>query len=91
MKYIARTVFGIIFILLVGCNLYILASSFKLESSINFYEREIAMYHQENVELEKKAYQVDSLNYSASEAARLSFVKEVEPMYLDKLQYALKK
>lgn len=88
MKTLSRIIFGVIFLALIIANLSTLVSGIMLGSKINFYEVETRKLHQQNIELEKKAYQVNSYQSIASEAARLDFSKKVEPMYIDTLTVA---
>ena len=89
-----KTTFGIIwlfFILLLGANIYIFLSGMDLSQKINTYEKETKRLHQENIDLEAKAYEANSLQYAASRAADLDFTKKAEPYFLENLHFALKK
>jgi hypothetical protein len=90
MKTIIKSIFFVVFASLVVANVYIFVSSIKLGERITFYESEIKKLHNANIELEQKVYKVNSLQYSASQAAALDFTKKVEPIYLDKLHFAQK-
>ena len=89
-----KTIWALLFILfpILACaNIYIFVSGISLGEKINYYERESKTLHGQNIELEKKVYEVNSLQYTASEAARLEFVKKVEPIYIQNLPVALNK
>ena len=88
MKAFSKLLFGVFFLGLIIANVSTFVSSIVLGSKINYYEIETRKLHQQNIELEKKAYQVSSYQSIASEAARLNFVKKVEPMYIDNLPVA---
>ena len=78
------------FFVLLFVNIFIFVRSIALGSEINFYEKEIKKVHQENIELSNKTYEIDSLQYAASLAARLEFTQSVKPFYLEGLnKYAL--
>jgi hypothetical protein len=51
-------------------------------------EQKIVSLRRENRELETKVYEMDSLEYAASRAADLSFIKKVTPIYLEMFKYA---
>lgn len=86
---IKRLIALTIFALLVG-NLYIFVHTIQLSDDINRFEKEIRNIHQENLTLENKVFEVDSLRYAASLAAELDFSNKSEPFYLERLRYAFK-
>ena len=88
MKLIRRLIFTILFFTLIVSNLSIFVSSISLGAKINYFEIETSKLHMQNIELEKKAYQVNSYQSIASDAAQLDFVKKAEPMYIDNLAVA---
>lgn len=61
----------------------------RLSNDVSFYETEIRKTHLNNIELEKKASGIDSLQYASSMAAIMNFTKKEIPLYLDNLKYAL--
>lgn len=79
------------FVFLLAANIYIFLSGMNLSEKINTYEKETRRLHQENIDLEAKAYEANSLQYAASRAAELDFTKKAEPYFLDNLRVALKK
>ena len=79
------------FVFLLAANIYIFLSGMNLSEKINTYEKETRRLHQENIDLEAKAYEANSLQYAASRAAELDFTKKAEPYFLDTLRVALKK
>ena len=90
MNIFKKTVWVTFFILLF-VNMSILVHSISLSHEINIYENEIKKIHQENIELSNKAYEIDSLQYAASMAARLEFTQSATPFYLEGQKYALNK
>jgi len=78
------------FIVLVGANVAIFVHSIRLSDEINRFERDLKTVHQENLSLEKKVNEIDSLRFADSIAASLGFVKKAQPLYLDHLKYAKK-
>jgi len=87
-KNIKNIIWPILFILVVS-NIYIFVSGIKISDEINRYESEITKIHQENIDLEKKTYEVESLKYTASMAASLNFIEKPAPLILNKAAYAL--
>lgn len=79
------------FVVLLVANIYIFLSGMNLSEKINTYEKETRRLHQENIDLEAKAYEANSLQYASSRAAELDFTKKAEPYFLDNLRVALKK
>jgi hypothetical protein len=69
--------------------MYIFVSGIVLGNQITHFEQEIKKIHQQNVELDKQTSHLDSLEYAASIAASLDFVKRSTPIVLDNLKYAL--
>jgi cell division protein FtsB len=78
------------FVLLLAANIYIFLSGMNLSEKINTYEKETKRLRQENIDLEAKAYEANSLQHAASRAAELDFSKKAEPYFLDNLRVALK-
>lgn len=91
MKKIGKLIIGISFIALVAVNLYIFVSGMKLSEQIGFFEQETKRLYKENLSLEKKAYEADSLQFAASVAAQLDFAQKAEPYFLENLGFALRK
>lgn len=88
MKFITKYIIWTIFLILLSANVYIFVHSIKLANEINRFEKEMRAFHQENLILENKIYEVDSLQYAASMAARLDFSEKAQPLYLENLKYA---
>lgn len=86
-KYLIWTTF----IALIFINIIIFVSGIKLSDEISYFEKEISVYHQQNVELEKQKSTLGSLQYAASIAAVLDFSKKSQPVFLESLQYAMNK
>lgn len=85
--YLRYSLFAVSLLLIVA-NFFIFASSISIGQKITYYEVESYKLHLENIELEKKVYEVNSLSHVASEAANLRFVQSARPMYLDSLNVA---
>lgn len=89
MRFILRNTVWVLFIALIVCNVYIFISGITLSDEISGFDKNIAKLHQENLELEKKLYDVSSLHYAASVAAQLSFTEKSNPIYWESLKFAL--
>lgn len=76
--------------MLIGANIVIFVKSMSLSQQINLFEMETKKLKQENIELEKEAYRINSLQYVSSIAAELGFKKKAEPYFLENLDFALK-
>lgn len=85
LKKIAFIALGILAVI----NIIFFVHSIALGSEINTFEKEIKSIHQENLTLENKIYQVDSLQYAASVAAQLDFTRQSIPIYIHNDVYAL--
>lgn len=79
------------FIGLVIVNLYIFVSGMNLSQRISHFDQETKRLHRENLSLQKKAYDADSLQFAASVAAQFDFAKKAEPYFLENLGFALRK
>jgi len=88
MKNIIKSTIYIVFLALIFANFSIFASSISISQKITYYESESQKLHQENIELERQAYEVNSLQHIASEAANLQFTQQTKPMYIDNLKVA---
>lgn len=91
MKKLIQVGVWLIMIFLVVANIFIFVSGIILSDKIAHFERETKILHQENIELDKKISYVDSLEYAASMAASLDFVKKSSPVVLENLKYAFNK
>lgn len=80
----------LMFVGLAIANIGIFISSIQLSDKITFYDKESKRLKQENLDLEQKIYEVNSLQKAASAAAELDFTKKAEPNYLENLGVALK-
>ncbi len=89
MKILKYTIW-LVFIGLVSANLYIFVQSMKISQHINYLDKETKKLHQGNLDLEKKAFETDSLEYAASMASQMAFTKKAEPFFLDNLGFALR-
>jgi len=88
MKSLTRYSIWVIFLVLVSANIYVFLNSLKLSDEINHFENEIKNLHQENLNIENKIYEVNSLKYAASIASELDFTQKAQPIYLENLKYA---
>lgn len=89
MRNVYKNIVLVVFLTLMVGNMYVFLTGVALGDEINHYEKEITRLHQENLDIEKKVYDSESLNYAASVAAQLNFTKTTTPVYLDNLKYAL--
>ena len=88
MKKIISNLIWIFLLTLIFFNGYTFVCGIQSASDFNQMEEKIISLRRENRELETKVYEMDSLEYAASRAADLSFVKKVTPMYLESFKYA---
>lgn len=91
MKKIAKLLVGVLFLVLIAANLYIFVSGMNISQQISYLEAETKRLHKENLSLQKKAYEADSLQFAASIAAQLDFAQKAEPYFLENLGFALRK
>ncbi len=83
MKGVFKQTIWFIFFFLVVANVFLFINGMRLSADINGFESQITLLHKQNVELEKKAYQIESLTYAASMAAQLQYTKKSAPVYMD--------
>lgn len=88
MKFFAKHFIWIIVIGLFVANVFVFVSGVQLSDEIMHYDQEIKRYTQENMELEKKAFDIGSLQHAASMAADLQYTEKIAPTYLDNLKFA---
>ena len=88
MQSLTKYFIWFIFAILLTGNVFIFLNSIKLSDEINHFEKETKNLHQENLNIENKIYEVDSLQYAASMASELDFTQKAEPIYLENLKYA---
>ncbi|MBI4008897.1 hypothetical protein HY357_01575 [Candidatus Roizmanbacteria bacterium] len=88
MNLLTKHTIAIIFFLLLSANVFVFIHSIKLSDEINHFEKEIKVLHQENLSLENKMYEIDSLQYASSIATQLNFTDKAQPIYLENLKYA---
>lgn len=91
MKKIAKLLIGVLFLVLIAANLYIFVSGMNISQQISYLDQETKRLHKENLSLQKKAYEADSLQFAASVAAQLDFDQKAEPFFLENLGFALRK
>ncbi len=91
MKKIGKVLIGVLFLTLIAANLYIFVSGMTIGQKISYLEKETKRLHKENLSLQKKAYEADSLQFAASVAAQLDFAQKAEPYFLESLGFALRK
>lgn len=89
MKIIFRNILIILLPILVFSNIYVFVYGFSLGEQANHYEADTRIIHQENIELEKRLFEVESLRYTASKAAELGFYVKPTPFIIDNFKYAL--
>lgn len=89
MKKLTNAAVWIFFLILIAGNIYIFLGGMTLSNEIGRYEKETVRLNLENIDLEKKVYELSSFRYAASMAAQLSFTKKSQPLYLDDIKYAL--
>lgn len=88
MNHLTKYILWAVFFVLISVNIYVFLNSLKLSDRINLFEKEIKSMHQENLGLENKIYEVDSLQYAASLAAQLDFSQKAQPTFLENLKFA---
>ncbi len=88
MNQLTKYTISAIFLALISANIYVFLNSLKLSDKINLFEKEIKSLHQENLGLENKIYEVDSLQYAASLAAQLDFTQKAQPTLFENLKFA---
>ena len=88
MKKIHQIPITLLFIGLSIFHIYLFVSGIALGEEINNFEHEIKKLRTENIDLEQKLYNIESLSHAASAAARMEFIKKVTPVYLDNLTIA---
>ncbi len=88
MKHLYKSPVWIVFLILIGANIGLFVSGMSLSDKISYYEDSIHTYHRQNIDLERQAVEAGSLSFSASEAAKLGFVKQANPVYLEKVGVA---
>ena len=91
MKKIGKILLTVLFLVLVTANLLIFVSGMNLSQQISHFEQETKRLRRENISLQKKAYEADSLQFAASVAAQLNFAQKAEPYFLENLGFALRK
>ncbi len=74
---------------LILANMFVFVSGIVLGDQIGRFEQGTKKVHEQNVALKQKTSQLDSLEYAASAAASLDFVKRSSPIVLENLKYAL--
>lgn len=82
--------FAIICLCLVAVNVMYFIKGVRLSDEVNYFEKELKVLKQSNVEYEQKIYELESLSKTASLAAQLDYDKFNEPIFIDKPQYAYK-
>lgn len=83
-----RYVWFFIFVLALG-NIAVFASSMQVGNEIHRFETETQYLHKTNSELERKIYQTSSLQNASERAIQLEYTKKAEPIFLERLKYAL--
>lgn len=83
MKRLLQYGIWVILPVLILANMFVFVSGIVLGDQIGNFEKESKKIHEQNVALEKKTSHLDSLEYAASVAASLDFVKRSSPIVLD--------
>lgn len=91
MKKMGKLLIGVLFLVLIVANSYIFVSGMNISQQISYLEKETKRLNKENLSLQKKAYEADSLQFAASVAAQLDFAQKAEPYFLENLGFALRK
>lgn len=89
MKKFGVQIIVLVFLALVIVNIGIFVKSIVLGADMNRYELETKKLAAENLDLENQMYEMDSLSFAASQAAKLNFTQSANPIYLENLKYAL--
>lgn len=89
MKKLIKGIIYFLFVCLVITNVYIFVAGIKSSNELTQMENQLEKFKQENIDLESRLSQVDSLEYAASVAASINFDKRAVPTYLESLKYAL--
>lgn len=74
---------------LILANMLTFVSGIMLSNQISRFEQETKKVHEQNITLTTQMSRLDSLEYAASAAAALDFVKRSTPVVLENLKYAL--
>lgn len=90
LKIFFKNIIWLVLLILMAGNIFIFVSGIKLANGLNFYEKEIKKLHQDNIELTTQISQFNSLQFAASVASQLNFVRKSQPVYLENLKYAYK-
>jgi hypothetical protein len=83
--------FSGICLLLVIVNVGFFIRGIKLSDDINYFEKELRTYKQQNTEYEHQIYALESLSKTSSLAAELKYGKYNDPIFSDVTQYAYNK
>lgn len=79
----------IIFLVVCAFHAYLSVSGNNLSVEVNRFESGTKKLRQENKELEKRLYSIESLTNAASQAALLNYDVKAVPIYLNNLGIAL--
>lgn len=90
MKKIVKLGLYLLFTSLVAVNIFVFVSGMKLSQEINKLELETKKLKQDNMDLENKLYQANSLEFASLFAKDLNFTQKAEPYYLENLGFAKK-
>lgn len=88
MKKIHQIPLTLLFIGLSIFHIYLFVSGIALGEEINKFEHGVKKLSADNIDLEQKLYNIESLNHAASAAARMKFTKKATPVYLNSLTIA---
>jgi len=88
MRFSIHTAIIGIIILLIGVNVAIFIRGIKLSNDISYYESQLEMLSQDNIESEQAIYKFESYVWTASLAAELDYGKYNDPIYTQLPKYA---
>jgi len=81
MKF-TKAIIAITLLGLAAINIFVFVSSSRMSDQIAKYNSQVEALSKENMLLEARLYEVDSLSHAASEAAILGYTQKVEPQFL---------
>lgn len=89
MKLKLNGIFILLIIGMVSVNIYLFVQGIGLSNEIEYYEKTISNYKEDNSSLEQAIYKFESHSMTASLAAELDYGKYNLPIYEKSPQYAL--
>lgn len=80
--FVKCSIWFLFFSLMAG-NIYVFLSGIQLSNDIHKFEAEIEELKQENSELEKQVFKVESIDFAASVAADLDYTEKADPVFFE--------